>query len=140
MLTESTMTHWKPFFLCLRAATGVDARQQALGPRFFVACRAIDLPREVQAGHESGLQRRSQITRVEVVVFDCITRLCDLRVFEAWYRAHEARLCFKRHAWRGRYCPPQGCRNREAAPLRSSAGFALAVGLGAWLSRARRLA
>jgi hypothetical protein len=53
---------------------------QALRGGFFVARRAVDLAREVQAVHQLGLQRRSQLIRRAVIVFDRIAVAHDARV------------------------------------------------------------
>ena len=61
----------------------VQSRQQSLGRSLFVAGRAVDLAREIQARDCFRFKRGLESARVEEVIFDGIARPGDPRVFEA---------------------------------------------------------
>ena len=84
------------FFLHLQG--GVDACQQALRPGLFITGGAVDLAGEEQALNELRLQCRPQVSRVEKVVFDSVTRPGDVSVFKPLDAAHQFMLHVERQA------------------------------------------
>src|SRR3546814_2537512 len=64
------VTLWQPRVLIVHESGCIDASQQPLRGGLFVAGGAIDLPRKEQAPDGAGLQRRVQMARIEIIVFD----------------------------------------------------------------------
>ena len=75
-----------------RGERGIDARQQALRRRLFVAGGAVDLAGEIQAADELALQAALEAARIEEVVLDGIAGPRDVRVLEPFDGAHELEL------------------------------------------------
>ncbi len=75
---------------------GVNSGDQPLCGRFLVTRRPVDLPSEEQTLDNPGLERRLQIPRIEVVVFDRITRTRQVRVLKPMDGSHELVLHIKR--------------------------------------------
>ncbi len=69
----------------LRAQRGVGSGYESLSGGFLVACGAVDLSGEVEAAHETCLERVAQLCRVEEVVFDGIAGAVYLHVAECRY-------------------------------------------------------
>ncbi len=80
----------------LGAASGVDARQQALGAGFLVTRRAVDLTGEEQVVDKFGFQRVLQITWIEEIVLDGVAGPGDMGVFQSGDRAHDLQLHVER--------------------------------------------
>src|SRR6185503_12139742 len=78
----------------------IDAGENALRRRRFVAGRAVDLAREEQAGDELRLQAVLQVARIEVVVFDCVAGPRHVRALESGDRPHQRELHVERQAGR----------------------------------------
>ena len=70
----------------------VDARQQPLGRRFFIAGRAVDLSGQKQAGDVAHLQACCQAPWVDIIILDGITRPQDPCVLEPRHRRHKGDL------------------------------------------------
>src|SRR5690348_1213388 len=71
---------------------GIDPGYQSLGGGFLVTCRAIDLPREKQSLNVTCLQRRSQVTGIEVVVLDRVAGPGEVCILESADSPHEVVL------------------------------------------------
>ena len=82
------------------ALRGVDARDDPLRRRFLVAARPVDLAGEIQVFDALGFQRRLQLRRRAIVVFDRVPRPDDLRAFQARHRLHEGKLHVERQTRR----------------------------------------
>ena len=78
----------------------VDPGKEALCCCFLVAGRAVDLTGEKKPPDGLGLKRGSERTRIEIVVFDRVSRTQNVRMFTAPQRAHELELHVERQ--RGR--------------------------------------
>ena len=63
-----------------------------MGPGFFVAGCAVDLPSEEQTTNHLGFQAVFQVAWVEVVVLDGIARANDVGVFHPANTAHDLQL------------------------------------------------
>ena len=63
---------------CSRIGTG----DQALCTGFLVTGGAVDLPGKIKSLDKTGFQRRAQVARIEIVVFDGIARAGNLRLLE----------------------------------------------------------
>ncbi|MNN13198.1 hypothetical protein D3C81_1262220 [compost metagenome] len=63
---------------------------------FFVTGGAVDLSGEEQTTNDFGFQAVLEITRIEVVVLDGVTRAHDVRVFHAADRADDLQLYVER--------------------------------------------
>src|SRR5690606_819369 len=74
------------------AARGVQARQQPLCGRLLVARGPVDLPGKVQAWQLQALQGRSQLARVDMVVFYGVAGAQDARALQPRQRPHELQL------------------------------------------------
>ena len=74
---------------------GIDACKQTLGGGLFVAGGAIDLAGKKQALDGAGFKVALQVTRVEIVVFNRITRAQDVRVLQTGDGAHQGVLDVK---------------------------------------------
>ena len=70
----------------------IDPGQQALGGGFLVTRGAVDLAGEIEAGQPLDRQRRPQLARIDVVVFDRVARTPDLDPLQAGDRAQERLL------------------------------------------------
>ena len=75
---------------------GVDAGHQALGRRFLIACRAIDLPGEIQTRDNARLQRGLQIDRIEIRIFNGIRRPENAYVLQSFNGMQSVDLCLQR--------------------------------------------
>ena len=73
-------------------AGGVETGDQTLGARLLVAGRAVDLAGEVEPADGAGLEGRSQVAGVEVVVLDGVAGAGQVRLLEAADAAHELDL------------------------------------------------
>ena len=62
---------------------GVEPGDQSLRRSLLVAGGAVDLAGQEKPGEPLGLQRRLQLARIDVVVFDGVARPDDARVFQA---------------------------------------------------------
>ena len=71
----------------------VDPGHQSLGGGFLVAGRAVDLPGEVEPRDRLGFQRRQELRRRGVIVFDRIAPAQDLRVLQARECAAASACC-----------------------------------------------
>ncbi len=89
----------EPGFKALRLPRGIEPGQQALCAGFLITRCAVDLSCKIQAPERPGFQCRLEVARIEVVVFDRVTRLRDLRVLEPGHRTHER---FLRLEWQAR--------------------------------------
>ena len=87
-----------PGFEVARTAGGVDARQQALRARFFVAGGAVDLAGKVEVVDGAAFEAVFEVLWVEVVVFDGVAGTGDARLFEAGDGLDVGDLCCKRQA------------------------------------------
>jgi len=67
-------------FTLLRVERCINPGEQTLTTRFLIARRAIDLARMKEAWHSTRLEIRSQLTRIDEVVFDCVARSNDPRL------------------------------------------------------------
>ncbi len=85
-----------PGILALHLQAGVDARQQPLCRRLFVAGGAVDLAGEKQAADRLGFERGFQVARIVVIVFDGVAGTQDVRVFQPGNRAHDGELHVER--------------------------------------------
>ncbi len=65
------------------ARRGIEPGDQALPRRFLIAGGAVDLAGEKETWHPPGLERRLQLARIDVVVFDRITRPQHLGLLQA---------------------------------------------------------
>ena len=68
--------------LALDLERGVDACHKTLRGRLFIAGRAAELACAVQTGDLFGLERRTQLERINAVVLDGVGRAHDLRVLQ----------------------------------------------------------
>ena len=73
-------------------ARRVDARNDPLRRRFFIAGRAVDLSGQEQTAEPARLQRRIEPARVDVIIFDRIAGSQNARMLEARNRRHERAL------------------------------------------------
>ena len=62
----------------------VNAGHQPLCRSFFVPCGAVDLPGKIQIRDVLQLERNIQLRRVEVIIFNGISRLEDLCIFQTF--------------------------------------------------------
>ena len=92
------MARWTPFIFVVRAAAGIDTRQQTLGGGLFVACGAIDLTCEIQVFNGLGFKRGFQSAGIKVIVFNGITWTQYVRIFESNHGANQVDLHIKRQA------------------------------------------
>ena len=69
----SLIATWRPAFLFVGEAPGVQTGQQALCSGFFIPGSAVDLAGEEQPLNEFAFQRRLQIARIEEIVLDGVT-------------------------------------------------------------------
>src|SRR5690606_8311808 len=70
----------------------IDAGKDALCACLLITRRAVDLASHEQPAHWSRFERRVEVTRVDVVVFDGIPRLQHRGLFQPWYRLQEIAL------------------------------------------------
>ena len=87
-----------PLILFLRTQSRVDPGQQALGPSFFIAGGAVDLAGEIQALDKLGFQGMPQVLRIQVIVFDGVTRTGDMSILKAGNGTHRCQLNIERQA------------------------------------------
>ena len=87
-----------PGFEVARAAGGVDAGEQALCARFFVAGGAVDLSGEVEVFDGAAFEAVFEVLWVKVVVFDGVAGAGDARLFEAGDGLDVGDLCGKGQA------------------------------------------
>ena len=104
------------------ATGGVEAGDEALGARLFVAGGAVDLTGKEQARKLLQFERRRQFARVDVVVFDRVAGPGHRHVFEARDRLQRDRAERLRAA-RSRCRSDRSCRRRGLrVPGRSGGG------------------
>src|SRR6267142_7056035 len=72
-----------------REPRGIDAGNQALCRRLFVAGRAVDLSSQEKPGNPLGLKRIGQLPRIDIVIFDGVARATHDRALETWDRCDE---------------------------------------------------
>ena len=73
-------------------AGGVQPGEETLGPRLLIARGAVDLAGQIQSAPFLDLQRRRQLARVDVVVFDGVAEAEHLDGFKARDGAQEGGL------------------------------------------------
>src|SRR5579884_512644 len=78
----------------------IDARDNALGGRFFVSRRTVDLTRMIKAGDQLGFKGGMQLARGKVIVFDRVPWLEHACATEAWYCTYNFVLYVCREACR----------------------------------------
>src|SRR3954468_18635510 len=105
---------WPPAGVSPGKKRSVDAREQPLGCRFLIACRAIDLSGEEQARYGLRFQRRAQAARIEVVILDRVPGAHQVRLLKPTNRADELHLNIEWQAGRDSV----GIDLRRAQPLR----------------------
>ena len=100
---------------------GVDARGNALGPCFLVARGAVDLTCQEQPRQALHFQRREQLARIDVIVFDGVAEALDGDLLQARESCAGRPPAPPRGArWRRRWDRP--CRRRDPrAPGKSDA-------------------
>src|SRR5699024_7850714 len=91
-------TRRRPTFFISRQAGGVQASQQTLCSSFFITGSAVNLTCKEQAFDKLTLQRRFQITRVEEIILNGITRTHNLRVFHSFHGTDDLHLHIERQA------------------------------------------
>src|SRR5689334_8873758 len=64
--------------------SGIDAGNQSLASRLFVSGGAVNLTREKQAFDTRCLEQRSQLLRVNKIIFDGVTWPDNLSLIHAW--------------------------------------------------------
>ena len=75
----------------------IDAGNQSLPCRLLVACGAIDLTREKQIFHEFSFKRVRELSGVEKIVFDGITRPINMHIFQGGDMSESLNLYLPRH-------------------------------------------
>src|SRR5690606_6420703 len=70
-------------FTALGLERSVQSRNQPLRGSLFIAGGAVDLPGKEQAGKHLCFQRRCQRARVDIVIFNGISWLGNLRLLQA---------------------------------------------------------
>ena len=81
----------------LELERGIDAGDQTLCTRFFIAGGAVKLTGAVQTVNLLGFQRRTQLQRVNAVVLNGIRRTHDLRMLQALDGVQHIQLYIFRH-------------------------------------------
>ena len=81
----------------MRCASGaeegcIQASHQTLSARFLIAGRAINLTREKQTRDFPHFQRKGKFARIDMVIFNCVSRLKNGHVFQSWDRLNEGLL------------------------------------------------
>ncbi|CSC33107.1 Uncharacterised protein [Vibrio cholerae] len=76
---------WTPAFFVLAVQAGVQTRHQALRSGFFVTCSTVDLSCKEQTMDIFGFIRLLQITWIEEVVFNRVTRTNDMCVLKTFH-------------------------------------------------------
>src|SRR5699024_2986050 len=76
------ITTWPPDLPFLRASRSIETGQQPLGGSLLVTGSALDLSGEKQVVDKLGFQRVFQITWIEEIVLDSVTRTRDMGVFQ----------------------------------------------------------
>src|SRR5215475_16048882 len=80
------------FAALTRQSRSIQARKKPLRRGLFITCGAIDLAGQKQTTQSFCLQRRRQLTRVDVVVFDRISRTNEARTLQSWNRRDQSVL------------------------------------------------
>ncbi|EXI71365.1 MAG: hypothetical protein AW07_03697 [Candidatus Accumulibacter sp. SK-11] len=94
------ITARRPRLPLLHLQRRVGAGQQALRSSLLVAGGAVDLAGEKQTADGTGLERSTQAPRVEVVVFDRVSRAQDVAALETMDRTNDRQLHVERQAGR----------------------------------------
>src|ERR1700752_744940 len=83
-------------FTLLCVECGVDTRQQSLATCFLVTSGAVDLAGMKEAGKSTGLQIWPELSRVDKIVLNRVTRTNDSRFLHSRNHSHEILLHFRR--------------------------------------------
>src|SRR6185312_3676963 len=75
-----------------RVGRRIQSSRQALGGRFFISCRAIDLTAEKQTGQLTHLETLVQMPWIDEFILDRVARLNDLRMLKPGNAANQLLL------------------------------------------------
>ena len=84
----------------LASTRQLDPSDHALRRGFLISGRAVDLPGKEEPANALGLERGSQLSRLDEIVFNCVSGSKDCCVFEARKRTNQLLLHIPRQRHR----------------------------------------